>query len=188
MEEKYFIIDVKNRECGAFTEAELNDIGLFEDSLIFCADWNERKPLNQIPELSHIKRKPESIKPYNSNYGKKIIPKHPLSKPINEEMFNKYSIKCKKTRILVFTWMMFHLWAYFFKQIAYSTSSERLYFRFYSSNVDIRKIVWPFYCVYDNGVNLKFELFRGYDLTEFIGYNFAFIFIWFILYTKNQKS
>jgi len=74
MEEKYFIIDSKNKECGAFTEAELNDIGLFEDSLILCSDWSERKPLNQIPELSHIKRKDESIFSLNEFYGQYITP------------------------------------------------------------------------------------------------------------------
>jgi hypothetical protein len=66
-------------------------------------EWNGRKPLNQVTELSHIKRKPESIKPYNSDYGKNLILiTHSVSKSNeNDELVNPYSLKRKKVRIVV---------------------------------------------------------------------------------------
>lgn len=193
MEEKYFIIDIKNRECGAFTEAELNDIGLYEDSLIFCADWSKRKPLNQIPELSHIKRKPESIKPYNSDYGKNLIL---ITQPItktkeNEELVNPYSFKRKKVRIVVVSWLFFHVMAlilsniqirFFNKNSVWHKSLEQLnhfwpFVDFYSKHYGIDD--WNFYF---NGI------FYYYDISEFLLYNLIFGFVWFILYTFKQKS
>ena len=190
MEEKHFIIDVKNRECGAFTEAELNDIGLFEDSLVFCSDWSERKPLNQIPELSHIKRKPESIKPYNSNYGKNLIL---ITQPIsetneNEALVNPYSFKRKKVRIVVVSWLFFHVMALFNNSILNNYERVTTYSDVNYFIVDAKKVIWPFGTIYNHYHELEFSLLRGYDKTEFFGYNLIFCFIWFLLYTKKQKS
>ena len=191
MEEKYFIIDIKNRECGAFTEAELNDIGLYEDSLIFCADWSERKSLNQIPELSHIKRKPESIKPYNSDYGKNLIL---ITQPItktkeNEELVNPYSFKRKKVRIVVVSWLFFHSLALLFS-IIWEQSNEH----------SLSKI-WPFVRFFVDGdwhplraapYNRPWQEFQGifkdYEFSDFLLYNLIALFVWFLLYTKKQKS
>lgn len=191
MEEKYFIIDVKNRECGAFTEAELNDIGLFEDSLVFCSDWSERKPLNQIPELSHIKRKPESIKPYNSNYGNNLIL---ITRSIsetneNEAFVNPYSFKRKKVRIVVVSWLFFHSLALLFSMIWEQSNEHSL------------SEIWPFVEFFEDGdwhplraapYNRPWQEFQGifkdYEFSEFLLYNLIALFVWFLLYTKKEKS
>jgi hypothetical protein len=193
MEEKYYIIDEKNRECGAFTEDELNDVGLYEDSLIFCPDWSERKPLNQITELAHIKRKNESVFSLNEYYGQYITTLKQTAKNTNQpekikEWENPFSFKKKKVRIVVVSWFILHLWAFFIKQIAFKTTQEWVYSTYYPYSKDIRRIIWPFNNIYSRRGNLEFEFFRGYDLTEFFGYNLLFIFIWFLLFTKNQKS
>lgn len=190
MEEKYFIIDVKNRECGPFTEDELNYIGLFEDSLIFCADWSERKSLNQISELSHIKRKTESIKPYNSDYGKNLIL---IAQSINEtkeneELVNPYSFRRKKVRIVVVSWLFFHVMAFFYTSILNNYKTVSTYSDVNSFSIDVKRIIWPFGTIYKHYHDLDFSLLRGYDKTEFFGYNLIFCFIWFLLYTKKQKS
>jgi hypothetical protein len=193
MEEKYFIIDIKNRECGAFTEAELNDIGLFEDSLIFCSDWSERKPLNQIPELSHIKRKEESIFSLNEFYGQYITPVKQISKDANiskqkKETGNPFSFKKKNVRIVVVSWFFFHIMALFYNSILRLHDKVYVYKNGWSSNYLVRDVIWPTKIIYKQYDGLHFDLFRGYDKSEFIGYNLIFGFVWFILYTFKQKS
>ncbi len=192
MEEKYFIIDVKNRECGPFTEDELNDIGLYEDSLIFCADWNERKPLNQIRELDHIHRKSESIKPYNLNYGKNLILNTKPNTKINEneEWENPYSLKRKKVRIVLVSWLFFQLIA-----LILSKLNIRL-FDYSDSNslFDTNSEIWPFvdFISVHYGRIESHEIFNGifyfYDISEFILYNLIFGFIWFLRYTNKQTN
>ena len=191
MEEKYFIIDVKNRECGPFTEDELNYIGLYEDSLIFCVDWNERITLKQIRELEHIHRKFESIKAYNSNYGKNlIITRKSTETEANEVLANPYLFKRKKVRIIVVSWLFFQLIA-----LILSKLNIRL-FDYSDSNslFDSNSEIWPFvdFISVHYGRIESHEIFNGifyfYDISEFILYNLIFGFIWFILYTKNQKS
>jgi hypothetical protein len=193
MEEKYFIIDVRNRECGPFTEDDLNYVGLYEDTLIFCADWNERKPLNQIRELDHIHRKSESIKPHNSNYGMNLILITKTSTEIkeNEEFVNPFSFQSKKVRIVVVSWLFFHSIALLFSSIGIQ-NDER------GESYDE---VWPYVNFFKEGEwhplfgspkNRPWYDFQGvfyqYDISEFIFYNLSALFFWFLFYTKNQKS
>lgn len=193
MEEKYFFIDVKNRECGPFTEDELNDVGLYEDSLIFCADWNERKPLNKIPELSHIKRKPESIKPHNSNYGKNLIL---ITQPItetkeNEELANPYSFKRKKVRIVVVSWLFFHLMALILSSIGIQNKEKYDSYAKFWPNVKFF-VEGDWHPTYGEPYNRPWQEFQGlfyeYDTSEFVIYTLLFGFVWFLLFTKNQNS
>jgi len=190
MEEKYYIIDSQNSECGAFTQDELNFVGLFEDSLIYCLDWNGRKPLNQVTELSHIKRKPESIKPYNSDYGKNLILiTHSISKSNeNEELVNPYSLKRKKVRIVVVSWLFFHF-------IALILSKLNIWFFDYSysdSLFETNSKIWPFvdFISKHYGSIESHEIFNGifyfYDFSEFILYNLIFGFIWFLLHENKR--
>ena len=191
MEEKYYIIDSQNRECGAFNEDELNYVGLFEDSLIYCLDWSERKPLNQVAELNHIKRKQQSIKQHNSDYGKNLILiKHSITeRNENEELVNPYSIKRKKVRIVVVCWLFFHSMILLMSSIGIQNES-----RFDSTDK-----FWPFVNFFVEGdwhplyhppfdrVYYNFNgLFYNYDFSEFISFNLVFSFVWFLLFTKKQ--
>jgi hypothetical protein len=191
MEEKYFIIDYKNKECGAFTEDELNYIGLYEDSLIFCAEWSERKPLNEISELSHVIRKNESILTINSQYGKNIVLLNPPKVEYKEEKewMNPYSLKNKRFRIIVVSCLFFHLMALFFNTLLVQEKYVSVYTGVGFISYTVRDIIWPFETIsrgYDG--EYQFSLFSGYDKTEFIGYNLIFGFIWFLLYTNKQKN
>ncbi len=190
MEEKYYIIDSQNRECGAFTEDELNYVGLFEDSLIYCLDWSERKPLNQVAELNHIKRKQQSIKQHNSDYGKNLILiTHSISKSNeNEELVNPYSLKRKKVRIVVVSWLFFHF-------IALILSKLNIWFFDYSDSdslFETNSKIWPFvdFISKHYGSIESHEIFNGifyfYDFSEFILYNLIFGFIWFLLHENKR--
>jgi hypothetical protein len=187
MEEKYFIIDIKNRECGPFTEDELNDIGLYEDALIFCTDWKERKPLNQISELAHIKRRNESILIINSKYGKNIVLLNP-PKVEYKECINPYSLKNKKFRIFTVSWSFIHLMALFYNTLLVQKKYVYVYNGIDTFSYSLREIIWPFETVYRYYDGYNFSLFRGYDKTEFIGYNLIFGFIWFLLYSNKQTN
>jgi len=186
MEEKYFIIDVKNQKCGPFTEDELNDIGLYQDSLILCSDWQGQKPLNQIPELAKVNRKNTSIMTSFPDYGKPQIKQKDI-----EVLVNPYTFKRKKIKIITVSWLFFHLMALILSSIGIQNKEES----------DSYDKFWPNVRFFEEGdwhptneepFNRRWYEFQGvffeYDISEFSIYILLFGFIWFLLFTKNQKS
>jgi CRISPR/Cas system-associated protein endoribonuclease Cas2 len=192
-EELYFFVDEKSRECGPFSEDELNYVGLYEDSLIYRTDWNERKPLNQINELKHISRKNESILQKFPQYGTKVLEKRSAENEITEKNvdINPYSPKKKNIRILTVSWLFFHCIALLFSSIEIQNKERGDSYGDFWPFVDFLKAgEWhPLYgAPYNRPWNEFQGLFYEYDLSEFAFYTIVFVFIWFLLYTKNQKS
>lgn len=185
MEEKYFIIDNKNQKCGPFTADELNDIGLFQDSLILCSDWQGRKPLNQIPELSHVIRKNTSIFSSFPNYGKTEV------KKIELKVFTPYTFKNKYFRVSVVCWFFFHLMALVLSQLKISFFNRN---NVWHELTNQTSKVWPFVDFYSihYGIDDRNEYFNGvfyfYDLSEFIIYSLIGLFVVFLLITINQNK
>jgi hypothetical protein len=141
-------------------------------------------------QIIAIKRKPESIKPYNSDYGKNLILiTHSISKSNeNEELVNPYSLKRKKVRIVVVSWLFFHF-------IALILSKLNIWFFDYSysdSLFETNSKIWPFvdFISKHYGSIESHEIFNGifyfYDFSEFILYNLIFGFIWFLLHENKR--
>jgi hypothetical protein len=193
MKDKYYIIDKNNRECGPFNEDELNYLGLHFDSLIYCSDWECRRPLNEISELAEINSRNESIFSINPQYGNQIIPKNTIKvEKIDEEVnVDKYSYKNKKVRLFLASWLFFHLVAFILANFGIQNSAK------YNSYNNF----WPFvnFITTKESFNLypephlsnhqTFEgIFYQYDISEFSIYILSASFIWFVLYTINQRK
>jgi len=193
MNDKYYIIDKNNRECGPFNEDELNYLGLHFDSLIYCSDWECRRPLNEISELAEINARNESIFSINPQYGNQIIPKNTIKvEKIDEEVnVDKYSYKNKKVRLFLVSWLFFHLVALILANFGIQNSATyNTYNNFWPfvNFITTRKSPPSFSEPYVR-VHTTFEgVFYQYDISEFSIYILSTSFIWFVLYTINQRK
>ena len=136
--------------------------------------------------MAQITRKTTSIVTSFPNYGKIEIKKKEIMIWVNP-----YSIKRKTIRIILVSWLFFHLMALILSSIGIQNKEKS----------DSHDKFWPnvrffeegnWHPTYGEPYNRPWQEFQGlffeYDLSEFAIYILLFGFIWFLLFTKNQKS